>query len=241
MKVLVVDDELPARERLANMLRDMDDKWLLAGTAENGQQALDFIAQEPVDVVLLDIRMPVMDGLQTAGHLSKMQSPPAVIFTTAYDEYALKAFDANGSAYLLKPVKKDRLVETLERIGRLNRAQMDQIPDDQEVYLSGNYRGGVQRIALKDIACFQAEQKYVIACAGEREVLLDSSLKLLEEKFAGQFVRVHRNALAAKARITALEKNTDGQSVLVLEGTARKLEVSRRHLPAIRKALKSGA
>ncbi len=243
MKVLVVDDELPARERLARMLRDFDQQhWQLAGLAENGQQAVDFFRQEPVDIVLMDIRMPVMDGLDAAALLSKEQQPPAIIFTTAYGEYALDAFEVSGTAYLLKPVKQSRLLETLERIQKPNRAQLNQVEGvpDKTIYLSGSYRGGIQRVALEDVICFQAEQKYVIAYTSEREILLDDSLKSLEEKYQQQFVRVHRNALAARNKIMALEKKPDGQAMLVMHGTSRKLEISRRHLPLIRKKLKQG-
>ena len=243
IRVLVVDDELPARERLARMLRDfVQQQWQLAGLAENGQQAVVFFRSEPVDIVLMDIRMPVMVGLDAAALLVKEQQPPAIIFTTAYGEYALDAFEVSGTAYLLKPVRQSRLLETLQRIQKPNRAQLNQVEDlqDKAVYLSGSYRGGIQRVALKDVICFQAEQKYVIACTSEREILLEDSLKSLEEKYQKQFVRVHRNALAARKKIMALEKNAEGQAMLVLHDTARKLEISRRHLPLIRKVLKDG-
>ena len=243
MNILVVDDELPARERLANMLSEFDQQyWQVAGTAENGQQAVDFYRRQPVDIVLMDIRMPGMDGLEAAGLLSKEQPPPAIIFTTAYGEYALDAFDVSGTAYLLKPVKKTRLLETLERIQKPNRAQLEAVSEktDKKVYLSGSYRGGIQRVSVDEVVCLQAEQKYVIACSGEREILLDIPLKSLEEKYARQFLRVHRNALVARNKIMALEKNREGQAVLIMHGTDRKLEVSRRHLPLIRKILKQG-
>ena len=241
MKVLVVDDELPARERLANMLTELDPgQWQLAGTVENGQQAVEFFQRETVDIVLMDIRMPVMDGLEAAALLAKEAQPPAVIFTTAYGEYALDAFNVSGTAYLLKPVKKSRLQETLERIQKPNRVQLSlaEEPQNDTVYLSGSYRGGIQRVALDEIICFQAEQKYVIACTAEREILLDISLKSLEEKFASQFIRVHRNALVARNKIIALEKDQQGQAILAMKDTSRKLEISRRHLPSIRKLLK---
>lgn len=241
MQVLVVDDELPARERLANMLKEIDVKqWHLAGTAENGQQAVDFFSENPVDVVLMDIRMPVMDGLQAAARLAQQPKPPAVIFTTAYNEYALEAFDVNGTAYLLKPVKKAKLLETLERIQIPNRAQLARAEstNNAQEYIAGNYRGGVQRVSVEDIVCFQAEQKYVMACTAEREILLDMPLKSLEEKFAEQFIRVHRNALAARQKMLALEKNTDGQAFLIMQGTERKLEVSRRHLSQVKQYLR---
>ena len=204
MKVLVVDDELPARERLANMLKEIDaTQWHLAGTAENGQQAVDFYKENPVDIVLMDIRMPVMDGLQAAARLAQEPKPPAVIFTTAYNEYAIEAFDVNGTAYLLKPVKKTKLLQTLQRIQKLNRAQLAKADSSSQnaEYIAGNYRGGVQRVNVEDVICFQAEQKYVIACTGEREVLLDMPLKSLEEKFPEQFIRVHRNSLVRRSLI----------------------------------------
>jgi two-component system response regulator AlgR len=241
MKVLVVDDEYPARERLAGMLAELDQaKWQLAGTAENGQQAVEFFRRTPVDIVLLDIRMPVMDGLEAAALLATEATPPAIIFTTAFGEYALDAFNVNGTAYLLKPIKKTRLLDTLERIQKPNRAQMVSVQESPEktAYLSGSYRGGIQRVAIDEVICLQAEQKYVVACSRQREILLDTPLKLLEEKFPRTFIRVHRNALVARNRILALEKNADGLALLVLRDTERKLEVSRRHLPSVRKILK---
>ena len=244
MQVLVVDDELPARERLASMLSELDPgQWQLAGMAENGQQAVEFFQREPVDIVLMDIRMPVMDGLEAAALLAREPQPPAVIFTTAYGEYALDAFDVSGSAYLLKPVRKNRLLETLERIQKPNRVQLSRAEEQQAetAYLSGSYRGGIQRVAVDEIICFQAEQKYVIAYTAEREILLDESLKSLEEKYGQQFIRVHRNALAARDRVMALEKGADGQAMLALHGISRKLEISRRHLPFVRKLLKASS
>lgn len=241
MKVLVVDDEMPARERLANMLEEIDaNQWLLAGTAENGQLAVDFFKTNPVDIVFMDIRMPVMDGLQAAARLAQEPKPPAVIFTTAYNEYAIEAFDVNGTAYLLKPVKKAKLLETLQRVQKPNRAQLAKAESNSQSaeYIAGNYRGGVQRVPLADIVCFQAEQKYVIACTADREVLLDIPLKSLEEKFSEQFIRVHRNALAARQKLLTLEKNADGQAYLTIQGTDRKLEVSRRHLSEVKQYLR---
>jgi len=237
MNILIVDDELPARERLALMVSDLSsDQWQLSGTVENGQQAIEFCEKNPVDIVFMDIRMPVMDGLETAALLAKHESPPAVVFTTAYSEYALEAFDAEGVAYLLKPIKKKRLEESLKRISKLKNIQA---PLNEDEHLSGNFRGGVQRIAVKDVIYFFAEQKYVNAVTQDREVLLDDSLIALEEKYANDFVRIHRNALVAKSRIIAWEKNQEGKAVIVLEGIDHKLEISRRHLIEIRKLMKS--
>jgi len=246
INILVVDDELPARERLVRMIGELaNGGWQVAGTAENGQKAVDFCRQNPVDIVLMDIRMPIMDGLQAAGLLAAEEKPPAVIFTTAYGEYALDAFEAKGIGYLLKPIKKQHLQETLSRVQQLNRAQLQMVDQRapgriQRTYISGSYRGAVVRIALDDIIYFLAEQKYVIASTGDKDVLLDESLKSLEDRFARQFVRIHRNALVASEKISGVEKKQGQQPMLILQGVDKKLEISRRQLSSIKHLLKSG-
>lgn len=241
MSILVVDDEQPARERLVDLISELDAaSWQVAGTAANGEQAVTFCQQQAVDIVMMDIRMPGMDGLQAAQLISEVPQPPAIIFTTAYSDYALEAFDANGAAYLLKPVRPNKLLETLNKVQRPTRAQRAGLTPETtaNAYLSGSYRGGVIRVGLDEVICLQAEQKYVVACCPGREVLIDTPLVSIEENYPGRFLRVHRNALVAPDAIQAMEKTTDGQTLLVLNGCERKPEVSRRHLSALRKLMK---
>ncbi|MGD2119175.1 MAG: LytTR family DNA-binding domain-containing protein [Chromatiales bacterium] len=242
MNILIVDDELPARQRLTRLLQDIGNSdWRVAAEAENGQQAVDICTQQNIDAVLMDIRMPVMDGLQAATTLAQQDNPPAVIFITAYEEHALAAFDSNAVAYLLKPVRHNKLEQALQRLQQLNRAQLKVLQQLNEptAYLSGSYRGGVRRIAIDEVICLLAEQKYVTACAAHEELLLDDSLKTLEQQLDERFVRIHRNALVAKDHIAALEKDAAGQAQVRLKNCERRLEVSRRHLPEVRKLLKS--
>ncbi len=244
MKILIVDDEAPARQRLAALLAELDGVHVV-GEAANGKQALQLTDELHPDVLLLDIRMPGMDGLETASHLSRMENPPAVIFTTAYSDYALQAFDTHAVDYLLKPVRKERLQRALSHANRLTRAQLAGLNDAQpesrqRTHISAHVKDGIQLVAVDDIAFLQAEQKYVTVGYDGGEVLIDESLKTLEGEFGKRFMRIHRNALVACDRLLRLEKTTNGQCVLHLRGATKPLEVSRRHLPWIRKLMRAG-
>lgn len=248
IRVLVVDDEMPARERLVRLVNELhSENFMVAGAAENGQQAVDYCKQQGVDIVLMDIRMPQMDGLQAAkiiaGEASEETPAPAVIFTTAYGEYALDAFDAQGAAYLLKPVRKQDLLESLQKVQQVNRAQVQAVSGqrrsvEEKRYISGSYRGDKIREPLQNIVYFQAEQKYVIAMAEEKQLLMDESLKSLEEQYGDLFTRIHRNALVAKDRIVGISRK-DGQSFLILKDIEEQLEISRRHLADIKRLINS--
>ncbi|NNF51719.1 MAG: response regulator transcription factor [Gammaproteobacteria bacterium] len=241
MKVLIVDDEAPARERLGRLVEEIEG-YEVAGEAANGELALDFCASHAPDVLLLDIRMPGMDGVETARHLLAMESPPAVIFTTAYDEYALQAFDAEAIGYLLKPIRKEKLEQALHRAARLTRPQLAAAGGDGDARtrICVRVREGLRMIAIDNIACFRAEQKYVVVYHDDGEVLIDEPLKDLEKEFADSFVRIHRNALVAVSRLASVRKDTDGGYVAVVQGMPNALAVSRRLAPALRKRLKSG-
>lgn len=248
IRVLVVDDELPARERLVRLVNELDNEnFMVASAAENGQQAVDYCKQQGVDIVLMDIRMPQMDGLQAAkiiaGEASEEKPPPAVIFTTAYGEYALDAFEAQGAGYLLKPVRKQDLLESLQKAQQVNRAQVQAVSGqarsaDEKRYISGSYRGAKIRELLENIIYFQAEQKYVMATAEDKQLLMDESLKSLEEQYGDLFTRIHRNALVAKDRIVGISRK-DGQSFLILKDIEEQLEISRRHLADIKRLINS--
>ena len=240
MKILIVDDEPLARERLQRHLQDIDSS-IETIEAENGFAALKQTQQHTPDVVLLDIRMPGMDGIETASKLSELETPPAIIFTTAYDEYALDAFDAHAIAYLLKPIRKEKLEKTLKSAQRLNRVQLQSIEknesETQEQHLSVRIHSGVRKIEIKDIYYFQAEQKYVTVKYRDGEVLVEESLKSLEARFSNCFIRVHRNALISKQQLIAIRKDQQGRYLTELKDVDEKIEVSRRHVAEVRKFL----
>jgi two-component system response regulator AlgR len=243
VKILVVDDEAPARERLKHMLRDIPDVQL-AGEAANGRDALALWEREQPDVVLLDIRMPVMDGLETARHLAALEHPPAVIFTTAYNEFAVEAFDTHAIAYLLKPVRPEKLAAALSGAGQLNRVQLTRLASARVAparrHLCAKLRDRLLVVPVEDVLCFIADQKYVTVCHAGGEVLIDESLKDLEQEFAGRFLRVHRNALVAMPQVLRLEKDDTGRFQLYLKGRPQPVEVSRRLVAEVRERLRAG-
>ena len=243
MKVMVVDDEFPARERLKNLLAAVPGVEL-AGEAGNGKQALELWDKTPVDVVLLDIRMPVMEGLETARHLATLERPPAVIFTTAYNEFAVEAFDTHAIAYLLKPVRAEKLAAALSAAGQLNRVQLTRLAAEPPVtarrHIAARVRDKLHVVPVENISCFIADQKYVTVSHTGGELLIDESLKDLEQEFADRFVRVHRNALVALARVDHLDKDEAGHFRLHLHGLAEPVEVSRRLVAEVRERLKTG-
>ncbi|OGT33298.1 MAG: hypothetical protein A2W28_00235 [Gammaproteobacteria bacterium RBG_16_51_14] len=240
MKILIVDDEALARERLGGLLTELDPAIALT-QAENGLQALESIKKEPPDIVLLDIRMPVMGGLEAAHHLAGLAAPPAIIFTTAYQEHALDAFEANAVDYLLKPIRKQRLQTALQRASVYNRSRLSVLRGAaaaERTHLSAIVHGNIQLVPVGEIRCLKAEQKYVIAVWPGGELLIDESLKSLENEFPARFLRIHRNALVARQHIEVLGKDRDGGYYLRMHDMRTTLTVSRRHLGSVRKAIK---
>jgi len=246
MKILIADDEPLARERLKSLCDEIKGVTVVA-EAKHGKHVLELIPECQPDIVLLDIRMPGMDGLEAAQHISKFETPPAIIFTTAYDQYALEAFDNHAVGYLLKPIKKQKLVDNLNAASKISRAQLQSVQDEttevtQPQYISARVKGNIQLISLNTIRYFQADQKYVTVGYYENnqqnEVLIEDSLKSLEQILTDTFIRIHRNALIAENYITALEKDKAGAHWLCLQNMQHKIEISRRHLPEIRKIIK---
>lgn len=242
MRVLIVDDEPLARERLRRQL-EAQAEVAVVGEAGNGREALLLASRLQPDVVLLDIRMPGMDGLETARHLEALAMPPAVIFTTAYGEHALEAFDRHAVDYLLKPIRAERLAAALASCRRLNRAQVSALSDADEgtarSHLCARRHGDLVMVPVDAVLFFQADQKYVRVVYADGELLLEESLKGLQEEFGARFVRIHRNALVARAALHALVH--DGGTLRVeLAGCAERLEVSRRHAAALRALLRGG-
>ncbi len=246
LRVLIVDDEAPARRRLRDVLEDCADQLPvdIVGEADSGLAALDQAQQQPVDAVLLDIRMPGMDGLECAAHLNQLTSPPAIIFSTAYDAYACQAFDLNAVDYLVKPVRADRLVRAISRAHRLNATALDQLRaahPKARTHLSVNEKGRIVLIPVADILYLKAELKYVTVRTAAREFLIEESLTRLEGEFGDIFVRIHRNCLVASVRIREIGKlpGEDDGHFLRLDGLDERLMVSRRQYSALREKIKS--
>jgi two-component system response regulator AlgR len=190
--------------------------------------------------LLMDIRMPVMDGLEAATHLMSMDTPPAVIFTTAYDQHALEAFEVNAVDYLLKPIRKDRLASALQKARRVTLRQLRQLNKAQDepaarTHISVHMRGQINLIPVQDIIYFMADSKYVTVRTATESHLIEDSLVSLEEEFGERFLRIHRNALVAAPFIRGIEKQPSGRWRVLLKGIDDKLDVSRRHTPAVRR------
>jgi two-component system response regulator AlgR len=242
MKILIVDDEMLARERLASLLSELDKNFSLS-EAVHGVDALRLISEESPELVLLDIRMPVMDGLEVAHHLAGLESPPAIIFTTAYQDYALDAFDAHAVDYLMKPIRKERLRQAIGRARALSKINVSELRDNNDTnssrsHLSTTFHGNLQIIPVEKIYYLKADQKYVTAVWPEGELLIDGSLKSLEQEFSSQFIRIHRNTLVSLRHIHGLGKDEKGCPCIKLQGMETRLPVSRRHASNVRKALK---
>ncbi len=238
MRVIVVDDEPLARERLVQLLGDAPGVEVV-GQASTGREAVEAVRDCNPELVFMDIRMPVMDGLEAAHHLRMLDPPPRLIFCTAFDQHALEAFDANAVDYLVKPVRADRLSEALEKARQVRPDDLAALPlSDTRSHLCARVRGNLELIPLDEVICLHAEHKYVTVIYGGGEVLIEEPLKALEDEFGERFLRVHRNALVALTAVAGLEKS-DGQMVVRLHGTERRLEVSRRNLPHVRKVIKA--
>ncbi len=238
LTIFIVDDEPPARNRLKELLQDCAQHipLKLLGEAANGQQALDQLSATPADVVLVDIRMPQMDGIELAQHLNKMSPPPAIIFTTAYDTYAIKAFELHAIDYLLKPIRQQRLLDTLLRARTAVKIQAEvlrKLTSQARRNLSSHERGKVYLIPIEQVLYLRAELKYITVRTLAREYLIEESLNALEQEFAEIFIRIHRNCLVAKKSIEGFEKLTEADTnethwTVKLKGLSEQLPISRR-------------
>jgi two-component system, LytTR family, response regulator AlgR len=233
MKLLIVDDEPPARDRLRRLLAELDDCEVVAEAA-NGEEALARCGDLRPDVVLLDVRMPGLTGIQIARHIDTLDDPPAVIFTTAYDQYAVEAFETEAVAYLLKPVRKEKLAHALRHAARVSPSRLVKVAesagiDHRREQICARLGEQLRLIPVTDIYFFVADQKYVTVRHKGGENLIDESLKALAEEFAADFIRIHRNALVAEKQISAVERTDSGQYVVRVRECTEVLEVSRRH------------
>jgi two-component system, LytTR family, response regulator AlgR len=252
LKVLIVDDEPLARERLRTLLSDIAIQLPneVVGEAANGIEALAFLRGQAVDVLLADIRMPAMDGIELAGHLGACEHPPAVIFTTAYDNYAVQAFDLNALDYLLKPVRTQRLLTALQKVRGLPPADPAllagigrELRGGGRTHLSCHERGRLLLVPIGEVLYLKADLKYVTARTQERDFLLDEALTHLEVEFADRFIRLHRAVLVAKQALAGFEKaagdDADAYGWALLRGVPEKLPVSRRQWSAAKAVLTS--
>jgi two-component system response regulator AlgR len=239
MKILIVDDEALARARLSRFINNAE-LGEVVSEASNGIEAIKAVEKFAPDVVLMDIQMPAMDGLEAAQHISQLDTPPAIIFTTAYDEYAIQAFDVQAVGYLLKPVRLDDLKNTLSKLNKLNKVQAKSLnASPRRSHISAKSHQGLELIPIENIILFRADHKYICVLHKLGELLIDEPLKELEDEFEGLFVRVHRNALVAIKSISGFEKQSDGGYTLKLHGVDESIAISRRHVAGVRKLIKA--
>lgn len=245
MNILIVDDEPLARRRLRSLLESLPEHRVV-GEAGNGLEALEACQRLRPEALLLDIRMPGLDGLSVAAQLVEREEPPAVIFVTAFGDHALAAFDTAPVDYLLKPVRRERLAEALRKARRLNRAQLDALTEararpaegEPREHLLCRRRGVLELIPVENIRYLQADQKYVTVNHLDGEDLIEESLRKLEQEFDERFVRIHRNALVARRYLAGLDRSPDGRSVALIRDCEDRLDVSRRHLPELRRLIR---
>jgi two-component system response regulator AlgR len=214
LKVIIVDDEQPARDRLRELLEDCRGELphRVAGEAANGVEGLKAVAAAEADIVLVDIQMPEMSGIEFARHLQVLERPPAVIFVTAHDRYAVEAFEVNAVDYLTKPVRGARLLAALKKAAngeRVARGVFESIDPAPRRYFSVAERGRVTLVPVSEVIYLRAELKYVTLRTREREHLVEESLTQLEQEFGGVFVRIHRNCLVARRLIRGVERGAE--------------------------------
>jgi len=239
LRVMIVDDEAPARQRLRDLLSDCaaEIPLTVAGEAASGRAALEQLSREPADVVLLDIRMPEMDGIEVAQHLQQLDRPPAVVFATAYDAYAIRAFEVHAVDYLLKPISLSRLKEALARASRPRPKALREIARTPRTHFSAQERGKIHLIPVADVIYLKADLKYVSVRTAAREYLIEESLTRLEDEFGDRFVRVHRNCLIARAAVRGFERAEEGGEThweVLLTGVDERIAVSRRQQHVVR-------
>lgn len=245
LRVMIVDDEKPARNRLRQLLGDLAEEMAtdVVAEADNGVDALEQAHANVLDLALVDIRMPRMDGLQLALHLSRLPKPPAVVFVTAYDQYAIKAFDLSAIDYLLKPVRAERLKDALQKARghALSQAALQALAPEGRRHLRSSERGRVMLIPVDDVLYLKAELKYVTARTAVGEYILEESLTQLEQEFGPRFLRVHRNCLVAVAAVTGYARDANDDEgerwVLLLQGLGEKVPVSRRQWSLVKNAI----
>jgi two-component system, LytTR family, response regulator AlgR len=240
LKIFIADDEDPARERLKVLLGDIaaEVATSVVGEARHGVEAIERVPPSGAQVLLLDIHMPGMGGLEVARHLGALGEPPRIIFVTAHDRHAIEAFELNALDYLLKPVRAERLAAALRKASIPESEKLAKAADAPREYLSVAERNRILLLPVRDIVFLRAEQKYVTVRTKSREHLVEDSLITLEREFASRFVRIHRNCLVARAAIRGFERapgeEDEPRWLVVLDGVEERLPVSRRQWPLLR-------
>jgi two-component system response regulator AlgR len=233
LNILIIDDEQPARDRLRRLLRNLP-KCEVVGEAASSNEALEYIKELSPEVLLLDISMPGMDGMSLARVLQEGGASPAIIFCTAYQDQALNAFEVEAVDYVVKPVRIERLESAIEKARRyLGREQ----GGEEEQYVRSTVGGKVVLTPVHRVICLVSEDKYTTVTHEKGTTVIDESLTELEQKYPGLFFRVHRNALVSRKHLRGLERSKEGHAYVLLSGTDRKPEVSRRNISALRKLL----
>lgn len=242
MDIVVCDDESLARERLVRMVTHLGHH--VVAQASNGMEAIEVVRVHQPDIIILDIRMPELNGLEAAVQISQLETPPAIIFCTAFDQYAMDAFRTHAIAYLLKPIALADLQHALDKATKLNQAQLQALPAQPKAPTSKTRQNiiarthrGVELIPLDDIYYFLADQKYVLVRHKTGQVLIDETLKELEQEFEKGFIRIHRNALVSLKYLEGLELLSSGQYQARCKEIDEKLLISRRHLSQIKERM----
>lgn len=242
MHIIIVDDEPLARMRLKRLLETHDNVTKI-DEAANADQALKLTLETDPDILFMDIRMPGKDGISIAKQISALDDPPAIIFCTAYDKYAVDAFETVAAGYILKPVSEEKLAAAIDKAARLTKIQRQAIdPIKAKVgrqHITSQTHKGIEMIPLESVICFMADNKYVSAIHANGETVLDDTLKELEAEFTQDYIRVHRKTLVRINAIVGLEKDDDGVSCLTLKNCTHKPQVSRRHLAQIKTLIQS--
>lgn len=237
LRALIVDDEEPARSRLRALLLELPGVEVV-GEAPDGMQALARCEELRPDVVYLDVRMPGMSGLELAHHLARLDAPPAVIFTTAHDEHAMEAFEAQAVGYLLKPVRSEKLAAATGRASRLSTRQLHaMVPVAPRTHLALRQRDGIRLLRVEEVISLVADQKYITVRHAAGEDLIEDSLRQLETELGALFIRIHRNTLVNRSFVETMERGAEGQYLLRLRGVAEPLGVSRRLVTEVKDAL----
>ena len=259
LRIFIADDEAPARARLKELLADIrgDLATTVVGESANGLEVIDQLPASAAQVLLLDIQMPGIGGIELARHLCALENAPAVIFVTAHDRHAVEAFELNALDYLMKPVRAERLAAALkkalatgpagrdsgdvrDRVERLERAA-----SRAREFFSVAERNRIVLVPVGEVLFLKAELKYVTLRTRAGEHLIEEPLVSIEREFADRFVRVHRNCLVARGAIRGFERVAGGGEEephwnVVLEGVAERLSVSRRQWPAVKGVLPEG-
>ena len=234
LRILIIDDEQPARNRLRRMLTGIPAVHV-SGEAATGQEALRLIPLKEPDVLLLDISMPGLDGMTLAQMLQKQDSPPAVIFCTAWSDQAVEAFECDAVDYLVKPVRPERLQVAIDKARRFVAGGAD---PGEGVFLRSTLGGKVSLIPLSEVICLYAEDKYTTVVHKKGRQVINQTLQELEDSHADILLRVHRGTLVAKKAIRGLQNVSKGRCRVQLEGCETRVPVSRRNLPAVRKLIR---